>query len=375
MGKMENKYTLKDYIEMTFLIVGLICVDIGTTYTNYGSLSDKVNWFVAALMSVGLTIGFNYLMRFRYKSWGNRVSVFAVMFLSSFLAINTMSKKEIINKESRVSSNLKLSRLYTREDNLTNQINHLLELQETNEAKEKSLYSDGLGWAAIRAAKKAVKVQDERIIIQTYLDTLTREIKLFENQLDKSGSHLNEANLKTFSDLFSIIHLKISQKFISTGGHLAYSLINDFLICLLWGILIIKFPVLALDFGKEKTAKNKESTIKKISKCLWKSLRNLFRKKRKKTLRKKKRNTEENVTENKLNFTEKIRTKSRKSKGTKKRRRLAQLILKYYEQYNKPTLMGCQEFLITQRGFHKNIPKTSDISDIKNGRYPYLFED
>jgi hypothetical protein len=338
------------YIILLLIIVELIAANISTTYTNYVSLEEKVPFVIALCMSTVITICFNFLMAFKFKTWKTRTSAAVVMFFSSFLAINSFTKEEIADAEFRLSSDSELQQMVDEKNRLYNQLDQLYGEYAAVEKTITTQTDSGWKWGAYKARQRAEIILLNITTKESILKNVSQNYVTRETVLKNNGSQINEANIRTVMDFISWLPIPLSEKMISSSSNIIYSLINDFAIG--FGLYILQ---ITFNFGiaptlfqqKRRTGDGLKNDGTKVTAMTERDGTNFF-------------------------VTDKRRRRKPIKEILAERRRIARMAIKLREStsltVNEIRLRIAKDLGLTR------VPSRTDVSDIINGRYPYLTE-
>jgi len=161
---------------------------------------------------------------------------FGLLYLSNMLAINTVTKKEMLNSMGRYDNDKKLNSMYNEKKELIKNrsaiINQNTIIENTISEHTKKTWSDGAKGGRLRAEDN----QDNLRLLNTEIDSITIAIKDYEKGLKETGS-LNQESYIRASHIF-MLGLSLTPDQIKDFTILVLSLANDLLISL--GATLVK---------------------------------------------------------------------------------------------------------------------------------------
>ena len=217
-----------------FVIYSIIGASLGTTYTNLVSLEYIFPPTIAKMMAVSLTIAYSViaLSRKRILMW---VALVLIFITSSYLAINAVSSRRIVNQEDRIKTDpileywnnkrQKLNDTAIRKDNIYTQILY-----------DKRILINGSGATDYRLQSQKAEAERREAEIR-YQERL--------QVLSNVGSIQDEAAIETWNSLFNIFRIQASPRILTTAKDVIFSAMNDVMLYVLW----ICFPLLVGGFS------------------------------------------------------------------------------------------------------------------------------
>lgn len=229
-GKIEKKLKGFNFLPIWALLAacGLIFAAIGTSYTNYTSLSSKFPSFICIGVSIAITLGFLMPLFLRSIPLIMRCIIVMIMFISTSLAINTMASKEITNSEERLKQDEKYRAL---------KLDWMLKNQQYNELQRNNTANAQAGF--LYGAKEA---RIQRDLLKSQVDEAYKKMISRADTLGVKGSIQSEAYVETWYTLSHNMNIPILKNFDRAGlkvtSDLIFSLINDTLIPIFAYILV-----------------------------------------------------------------------------------------------------------------------------------------
>lgn len=223
-----NLKWVKNIITILFLVVirisflwmaiyGLYWAFIGSSHTNFASLSIKFPDEIAKGVSYSISFGYLLPLFLLKKPFYVKLTLVMILIISSSLALNTMQMSEIQNSENRFENDILYNR-YLKDYNNLRETENLTE-QTIIIQSEKRLYV-GARQARLRLVKIKKDIKDAK-----------SKLELRESQLLVKGSVQNEAFVTVWYTILSNIpYVNISTKAISITSNIMFSITNDMLI-------------------------------------------------------------------------------------------------------------------------------------------------
>jgi len=196
--------------------IGLIGAAMGTTYTNYDTLSHRFPEVICLSVCISITLSFSLPMFLKKIPIIIRVSLVFMMFVSSSLAINTFAAKEIVDAEDRFKDDEKYRSL---------KLDYLTKTNQYQKAWDANIANASKGYAT--GAREARLDRDQ---LKTDKDLAYQKLIEYADSLKIKGSITQEASVETWYTVSSSIPIPYFKR-LSKAFWAVFSVITFAYIC------------------------------------------------------------------------------------------------------------------------------------------------
>lgn len=196
--------------------VGLIGAAMGTTYTNYDTLSNRFPEVICLFVCASITLSFLLPMFLKKIPILIRVSLVFMMFVSSSLAINTFAAKEIVDTEDRLKNDEKYRSL---------KLDYLTKTNQYQKAWDANIANASKGYAT--GAREARLDRDQ---LKFDKDIAYQKLVNYADSLTNKGSVTQEASVETWYTVSSSVPIPYFKR-LSKAFWAVFSVITFAYIC------------------------------------------------------------------------------------------------------------------------------------------------